>query len=74
VLAATWHAMKRVSAPLAGVLGLNEAVFASLIGALAFNTEIGVATLGAAALIPLGGRAGAARRTAGARSPGMSRV
>jgi drug/metabolite transporter (DMT)-like permease len=46
-----WRAMKRASAPLAGILGLNEAVVASLIGALVFNAEIGVATLGAAALI-----------------------
>jgi drug/metabolite transporter (DMT)-like permease len=46
-----WRAMKRVSAPLAGVLGLNEAVVASLIGALVFDAEIGVATVAAAALI-----------------------
>lgn len=46
-----WRALRGVDAPLAGILGLNEAVMASLVGALAFDAAIGLATLTAAALI-----------------------
>lgn len=46
-----WRALRAVDAPLAGVLGLNEAVIASLVGALAFSVDIGLATLGAATLV-----------------------
>jgi drug/metabolite transporter (DMT)-like permease len=46
-----WRALRGLDAPLAGILGLNEALVASVVGALAFDAEIGWATLGAAALV-----------------------
>ena len=46
-----WRALRGLDAPVAGILGLNEAVVASLFGALAFGTQVGPATLGAALLI-----------------------
>ncbi len=46
-----WRALRGLDAPLAGILGLNEAVVASIIGALTFSAAIGPATLGAAALV-----------------------
>jgi drug/metabolite transporter (DMT)-like permease len=46
-----WRALRGLDAPLASILGLNEAVVASFVGALAFDAELGLATLAAAALI-----------------------
>lgn len=46
-----WRALRRVDAPVAGIIGLNEAVIASIVGGLVFSTDIGPATLGAATLI-----------------------
>jgi drug/metabolite transporter (DMT)-like permease len=46
-----WRALGGLDAPVAGILGLNEAIVASLVGALAFGTQIRSPTLGAAALI-----------------------
>ncbi|MGE4427184.1 MAG: EamA family transporter [Solirubrobacteraceae bacterium] len=46
-----WRALRTMDAPLAGILGLNEAVIATVIGALAFGATIGLATLVAGTLI-----------------------
>jgi drug/metabolite transporter (DMT)-like permease len=46
-----WRALRGLDAPVAGILGLNEAIAASLVGALAFATQIRPQTLGAAVLI-----------------------
>lgn len=46
-----WRALRGLNAPLAGILGLNEAIVASLVGALAFGTQIRAATVGAVVLI-----------------------
>ncbi len=46
-----WRALRGLGAPLAGILGLNEAVVASLLGAIAFKAKLELATVGAAGLI-----------------------
>ncbi|MCK9250853.1 MAG: EamA family transporter [Solirubrobacteraceae bacterium] len=46
-----WRALRTMDAPLAGILGLNEAVVASVVGALAFGEAVGPATAAAGALI-----------------------
>jgi len=46
-----WRALQTLDAPVAGVLGLNEAVVASALGGLLLGVDVSAATLGAAALI-----------------------
>lgn len=46
-----WRALRVIDAPLAGILGLNEAIIALIFGALIFSAPIRFATAGAAVLI-----------------------
>lgn len=46
-----WRALRQLGAQAAGILGLNEAVVASLLGAIVFESHFALVTLAAAALV-----------------------